>query len=224
MENNADGIEINNIEQRASNNHDSVDEIDSKNLDEADPTHGTPLKYDPNFKGPIKNRSCTDIISFKYGDPKLLLYPVNSNNELCGYGKQIGKNYLFFFDLVSCGRMGVGVFVTGCPTPQICVTECPDSNFIYNPARGISQFESKYCKAEFEGTSKNSREVINEDICSPYYFKSRPVINRCVPSFLFDFLDKGGDLMEKVKNESLVNVTDSASNTLTDEIIKEGLK
>lgn len=40
MENNADGIEINNIEQRASNNHDSVDEIDSKNLDEADPTHG----------------------------------------------------------------------------------------------------------------------------------------------------------------------------------------
>ncbi|VDI13388.1 solute carrier family 44 (choline transporter-like protein), member 2/4/5 [Mytilus galloprovincialis] len=107
MENNADGIEINNIEQRASNNHDSVDEIDSKNLDEADPTHGTPLKYDPNFKGPIKNRSCTDIIccllflifigglvvvaifAFKYGDPKLLLYPVNSNNELCGYGKQM---------------------------------------------------------------------------------------------------------------------------------------
>lgn len=50
------------------------------------------------------------------------------------------------------------------------------------------------------------------------------VINRCVPSFLFDFLDKGGDLMEKVKNESLVNVTDSGSNELTDEIIKEGLK
>ncbi|VDI13387.1 solute carrier family 44 (choline transporter-like protein), member 2/4/5 [Mytilus galloprovincialis] len=67
----------------------------------------TPLKYDPNFKGPIKNRSCTDIIccllflifigglvvvaifAFKYGDPKLLLYPVNSNNELCGYGKQM---------------------------------------------------------------------------------------------------------------------------------------
>ncbi|XP_076091063.1 choline transporter-like protein 2 isoform X1 [Mytilus galloprovincialis] len=241
MENNADEFEINNVDRRPSINHDSVDEIDSKNLDEADQIYGTPLKYDPNFKGPIKNRSCTDIIccllflifigglvvvaifAFKYGDPKLLLYPVNSNNELCGYGKQIGKNYLFFFDLVSCGRMGVGVFVTGCPTPQICVTECPDSNFIYNPARGISQFESKYCKAEFEGTSKNSREVVNGDICSPYYFKSRPVINRCVPSFLFDFLDNGGNLMEKVKNQSLVNVTDSANNTLTDEIIKEGL-
>ncbi|CAC5373360.1 SLC44A2_4_5 [Mytilus coruscus] len=202
---------------------------------------GTPLKYDPNFKGPIKNRSCTDIIccllflifigglvvvaifAFKYGDPKLLLYPVNSDNELCGYGNQIGKNYLFFFDLVSCGRMGVGVFVTGCPTPQICVAECPGSNFVYNPARGNSQFDSKYCKAVFEGTILPPKDVINKDICSPYYFKSRPVINRCVPSFLFDFLDKGGNLLEMVKNESLINVTDSANNELSDDVIKEGL-
>ncbi|VDI13386.1 solute carrier family 44 (choline transporter-like protein), member 2/4/5 [Mytilus galloprovincialis] len=80
--------------------------IEDPNEDKLE-SEGTPLKYDPNFKGPIKNRSCTDIIccllflifigglvvvaifAFKYGDPKLLLYPVNSNNELCGYGKQM---------------------------------------------------------------------------------------------------------------------------------------
>ena len=50
------------------------------------------------------------------------------------------------------------------------------------------------------------------------------VINRCVPSFLFDFLEKGGDLLKKVENENLNNVTDSANNTLSNEIIKDGLK
>jgi hypothetical protein len=50
------------------------------------------------------------------------------------------------------------------------------------------------------------------------------VINRCVPSFLFDFLENGGNLLKKVENESLNNVTDSANNTLSNEIIKDGLK
>jgi hypothetical protein len=50
------------------------------------------------------------------------------------------------------------------------------------------------------------------------------VINRCVPSFLFDFLENGGNLLKKVENENLNNVTDSANNTLSNEIIKDGLK
>lgn len=209
-------------------------------MTQVSPDESTPLKYDKEFKGPIKNRSCTDIIccllflifivglfvvaffAFKYGDPKLLLYPVNSEGELCGYGNQRGKNYLFFFDLVACGRMGVGVFVSGCPTPQICVSECPTSNFVYNPTGGSNQFDEKYCKSTLDRT-KPSSEIIEKDMCSPYYFRSQPAINRCVPSFLFGFLEKGGDLLKKVENENLNNVTDSANNTLSNEIIKDGL-
>lgn len=29
------------------------------------------------------------------------------------------KPYVFYFDLVDCGRIGPGVFVAGCPTPQV---------------------------------------------------------------------------------------------------------
>jgi hypothetical protein len=40
-----------------------------------------------------------------------------------------GKPYLLFFDLVACGRMGVGVFVTGCPTPQVSVEDCHHQDY-----------------------------------------------------------------------------------------------
>ncbi|CAG2231425.1 SLC44A2_4_5 [Mytilus edulis] len=140
------------------------------------------FQYDPDFEGPIKNRSCTDIIccllfiifigglaiisyfAFKYGDPSLLLNPVNSDGEMCGKGNQEGKDYLFFFDMVTCGRMGVGVFVKGCPTPQICVSQCPDANFIYKPEPlgDGTQFNSVYCKDSY--ASQSLSDIIDQEI------------------------------------------------------------
>ena len=66
--------------------------------------HGNSAKYDPSFRGPIKNRGCTDIIccvlflifilgyiivglvAWVYGDPRQVLYPRNSTGAYCGVG------------------------------------------------------------------------------------------------------------------------------------------
>lgn len=199
------------------------------------------LQYDPDFDGPTKNRSCTDIIccllfvvfiaglgiisyfAFKYGDPSLLLNPVNSEGEMCGSGNQRGKDYLFFFDMVTCGRMGIGVFVTGCPTPQICVSECPTVNFVSIPLLPSSQFDSVYCKDTYDASLQSTSTIISDDICPTYYLKSTPVIKRCTPSILADFINNAGNLLSKIQNENLTDVKDSSGNDLTDDIINTGL-
>eukprot|EP00058_Branchiostoma_floridae_P023889 XP_002609379.1 hypothetical protein BRAFLDRAFT_86470 [Branchiostoma floridae] len=103
--------------------------------------YGDPAKFDPEFKGPIENRSCTDIIccllfiifiagflavgilAWVHGDPKLLLYPTDSQGNLCGNGNYASKPNLHFFNLLDCA--GFASVLDGCPTPQVCVAACP---------------------------------------------------------------------------------------------------
>uniref|UniRef100_A0A3Q0SNE2 Choline transporter-like protein 4 n=1 Tax=Amphilophus citrinellus TaxID=61819 RepID=A0A3Q0SNE2_AMPCI len=65
---------------------------------------GQPVQYEQNFRGPVKNRGCTDIIccilfllvilgyivvgiiAWMYGDPRHVLYPTNSTGWFCGSG------------------------------------------------------------------------------------------------------------------------------------------
>nr|XP_034302598.1 choline transporter-like protein 2 isoform X2 [Crassostrea gigas] len=203
--------------------------------------YGKPLTYDKNFKGPIKDRSCTDIIccllflifivglvvvaffAFKYGDPRLLVYPVNSNNEICGYGNQLGKPYLLFFDLVACGRMGMGVFVTGCPTPQICVAACPTENKVIVSLTDTVN-DLKYCKDDFDAasSSKTVENILKDEDCAAYWFKSQPLINRCVPSFLIDVLEKGKNLATEISNSN-ANATDANGNPYNSAVMEGGL-
>ncbi|KAJ8300483.1 hypothetical protein KUTeg_022002 [Tegillarca granosa] len=208
-------------------------------------SQGTPLKYDPEYKGPVKNRSCTDIIcclifivfigglavvayfGFYYGDPRLLLYPVNSDKEMCGFGKFKDKPNLFFFDLVECGRMGVGIFVTGCPTPQVCVKDCPNENFLYKYDLNDNEADKlKFCKPGVVKTGKTVSELVKNDDCAAYYLKSTPLLHRCVPTALFSVLKLGGDLTSKI-NDELVNsssiVTDKNGNNITHTEMSHGL-
>ncbi|XP_067662582.1 choline transporter-like protein 2 [Haliotis asinina] len=156
-------------------------------------------EYDPSRKGPIKNRSCTDIIccllffifivglivvayfAYAFGNPNALLYPQNSNGETCGFGNQKGKPYLFFFDLVQCARVGPGVVVNGCPTPQVCVSKCPDTNYVFLQS-AFGDKNDLICK---DGIDKTKIQDINKAIidqdCAPYYLKSRAVVLRCLP-------------------------------------------
>ncbi|XP_061169654.1 choline transporter-like protein 2 isoform X3 [Saccostrea echinata] len=201
---------------------------------------GKPLTYEKN-PGPIKNRSCTDIIccllfvifivglvvvayfAFKYGDPRLLVYPVNSNNEICGYGKQTGKPNLLFFDLIACGRMGAGVFVKGCPTPQICVAACPTENDLITP--GINtKSDLKYCKDDVDltTTSKDVATLLSDEDCARYWFKSKPLINRCVPSFLIDVLEEGKNLATEISSSN-ASAKDAQGNTYDSTVMEAGL-
>ncbi|KAF5915577.1 hypothetical protein HPG69_012742 [Diceros bicornis minor] len=111
--------------------------------------YGKPVKYDPSFRGPIKNRGCTDIIccvlffvfilgyiavglvAWVYGDPRQVLYPRNSTGAYCGIGVNKDKPYLLYFNIFNCilATNIITVSMNGlqCPTPQVCVSSCPEA-------------------------------------------------------------------------------------------------
>lgn len=192
-------------------------------------TSGKPLKdYDPSRKGPIRNRSCTDIIccliffifvlgllavglyAYVWGDPKTLLYPMDSDGNLCGYGNLKGKDKLFFFDLVQCGRMGPGIFVNGCPTPQVCVSECPSTNWVFAEDMVTGKRDNLICQAHVDKatTPKSVYQLVKDKDCAAYYLDSKPILNRCVPLGIF----------EKLADELQINnltAKDSANRTIS---------
>ena len=67
--------------------------------------YGSPRHHDKDFRGPIHNRGCTDVLclllllafvvgwaivgfyAFTSGNPLILFYPSNSAGEICGQGK-----------------------------------------------------------------------------------------------------------------------------------------
>ncbi|KAK3576036.1 hypothetical protein CHS0354_005192 [Potamilus streckersoni] len=207
-----------------------------------DTRSGKPLQFDPNFRGPIKNRSCTDVLcclifiifvlglgvvgyfGFTYGDPRLLLYPVNSEKELCGFGKYRTKPNLFFFDLVTCGRMGPGVFVDGCPTPQVCVSECPSSLFVFVENKLTPNIDWRYCKPGTHTNTSDLSALIKKGACPSYYMKSKPFFHRCVPTVLTDLLEKGSDIANNVKVANITNMKDGQNNNISTDNIIDGLK
>ena len=80
----------------------SVEDIDEAEEEEEDGQFGRRRDYDPEFKGPLKDRSCTDVLclflflamigawifvavlAFMKGNPMTLIYPSNSRGEICG--------------------------------------------------------------------------------------------------------------------------------------------
>ncbi|XP_014290377.1 choline transporter-like 2 isoform X2 [Halyomorpha halys] len=173
---------------------------------------GPPLKYDPEFKGPRKRRSCTDIIclflftafvivwtlvglyALKNGNPEKILRPTDSSGRKCGLDSEvIDRPYLFFFDLTKCADPSV--VLNGCDTPQVCVRKCPDTQ--WNAEQYISggkPFDLKdvqnnlICisddiKSSIDGTGK-LRNAISSNQCAGWYTVSNPLHRRCIPSFI----------------------------------------
>ncbi|KAK3087196.1 hypothetical protein FSP39_002993 [Pinctada imbricata] len=234
---NGEKLNLGDINQELDDEPTEYDYVDTKDTSK----YGTPLQHDPNYKGPIKNRSCTDIIccllfiifiaglavvayfAFRYGDPRLLIYPVNSDNEVCGYGKQVGKPYLHFFDMIECGRMGVGVFVNGCPTPQVCVSECPTENWVYIDTISTAS-DLKFCKDSINPatSSKSVLNLVKDEDCARYTLKSKSLINRCVPEILITALEGAVSLAEGLSNSN-VNATSSSGSDYSASEIESGL-
>ncbi|KAL5013102.1 hypothetical protein ScPMuIL_011653 [Solemya velum] len=210
-------------------------------LDEPDCSYGTPLKYDAAFNGPVKKRSCTDVVccllfllfilgsiavayfAFIYGNPSLLIYPENSEGELCGYGKHQNEPYAFYFDLVDCGKIGPGVFVAGCPTPQICVEKCPDKNFRFTLQTQVD--ELLFCKPGIDKSTKTARELVEDEDCPFYYLESSPLLNRCVPKALSDVMEKGSNLVDNLKalDDGMTNFTNQKNQSMTIGDMTDGL-
>nr|XP_002126506.1 choline transporter-like protein 5 [Ciona intestinalis]XP_018668803.1 choline transporter-like protein 5 [Ciona intestinalis] len=130
----------------------------SHNDGEGDVSEGEPYgkekTFDPNFKGPIKKRSCTDILccllffvfiigyiviglfAWLNGDPVILLFPTDNQGRICGlnYGDLDlrGKSNLFYFDITKCASAATLINFQ-CQTTQICVSSCPDTYWTYLP-------------------------------------------------------------------------------------------
>lgn len=194
-----------------------TDSIDGRVLRE----YGDPIEYDPTFKGPIKNRSCTDVIccflfllcilativisciGFAHGDPYRLVYPTDSQGDICGLGELQDRPNLFFFDLVTCARLGPAV-VTGCPTPQVCVEKCPSKNTVYMTLTRkdlICQYMVDLNEPPYSKMSVS--ELVKHNLCASYYLDSKPILGRCVPRAFSDVLDASKSVLDIDGNTTL---------------------
>ncbi|XP_051011956.1 choline transporter-like protein 2 isoform X4 [Acomys russatus] len=170
--------------------------------DRKDGAYGTPQKYDPTFKGPIYNRGCTDviccvflflavvgyvavgIIAWTHGDPRKVIYPTDSRGEFCGQKgtKNENKPFLFYFNIVKCASPLV-LLEFQCPTPQICVQQCPDRYLTFLKARNSPDFDyyKQFCVPGFQN-NKGVAEVLRDGECPAVIIPSKPLAQRCFPA------------------------------------------
>uniref|UniRef100_A0A6M2DXS4 Choline transporter-like protein n=1 Tax=Xenopsylla cheopis TaxID=163159 RepID=A0A6M2DXS4_XENCH len=167
------------------------------------------MRYDPDFRGPLRNRSCTDVFflilfivflvgwagigfyALKHGSLNNILGPTDSLGRKCGVDSDVlDKPYLLFFDLMKCAKPGV--VINGCPTPQICVKECPSDNFAFEThfSRNTSPEEIRqrlFCKPEVDKSRQiqdfdSARRLVQNEQCAAWHLKSQPVSRRCIPN------------------------------------------
>uniref|UniRef100_A0A671RHM7 Choline transporter-like protein n=1 Tax=Sinocyclocheilus anshuiensis TaxID=1608454 RepID=A0A671RHM7_9TELE len=153
---------------------------------------GEPKKFDPDFKGPIQNRGCTDIVcciffivaivgyvavgilAWTHGDPRKVIYPTDSMGLYCGQGKLEKQPLLFYFNMMKCASPMV-LLEFQCPTPQVCVEKCPDRTMTLVTAVGKTQdweYYKSYCRAD-PGT-KSVPQILQEKLCPAYLISSKP--------------------------------------------------
>jgi choline transporter-like protein 2/4/5 len=180
------------------------------------------------------------IVAWVDGEPERLIYPTDSRGRLCGVHDDVkDRPYLLFFDIRRCATVvSISELISGdvdtdtiftCPTQQVCVDECPDSNSI-----GVR--DNPVCVDEVNTTmyqnvmqlSIESPQLITEllqeiadERCAPYYLQSIEVARRCIPTvvdlegivndtltFDSDDLDNNqtiGDLVTSVNIDAIVN-------------------
>ncbi|KAK5885442.1 hypothetical protein CesoFtcFv8_019149 [Champsocephalus esox] len=170
---------------------------------EEKPKYGEPRKYDSSFKGPIQNRSCTDIVccilfiiallgyfavgilAWSQGDPRKVIYPTDSRGQFCG---QAGtplekKGMLFYFNIMKCASPMV-LLEFQCPTTQMCVETCPDKFLTlmkaYTNTKDFDYYKT-FCK---EGVTNNMGipEILKQGLCPAMLTPSKPFTRRCFPA------------------------------------------
>ncbi|XP_014369453.2 choline transporter-like 2 isoform X1 [Papilio machaon] len=168
-------------------------------------TQGEPIRYEPDFKGPVHNRSCTDILwlivfilflcawgyvgyyGMTNGNVEKLLAPIDSRGHRCGMDSGLeDRKYLMFFDLTRC--LSPGTPITGCPTQQICVNKCPDETIVFptriTNAASFEQVRNKMVCTDDVSVSTMTYTQALENIkagkCASFVLRSQPVLFRCI--------------------------------------------
>ncbi|XP_059157346.1 choline transporter-like protein 2 isoform X2 [Physella acuta] len=213
-----------------------ADVVDGRILKE----YGEPIKFDPSFKGPIKNRLCTDvicciifvvflfgmvvvsIIGYARGNPRRLIYPTDSQGSICGVGKHVDKPYLFFFDMVTCAKMGPAI-VSGCPTPQVCVKECPKTNYVYLQNVADNDRSKLICRYDVDHSVSPYKEMtiqklVESNLCASYYLESKSIVGRCMPIIF----SKALDMANVLKDDAGKNIVRANGESITGGLIQNG--
>ena len=81
--------------------------------------------------------------------------------------------------------------LSGCPTKQICVDKCPESNSYEKIASQLDEIR-KYC--DYDGSS-----------CPAYILRSEPVFGRCIPTLIANIFSSNAAFV--------INTTDASTNT-----------
>ncbi|XP_053769853.1 choline transporter-like protein 4 isoform X1 [Desmodus rotundus] len=176
---------------------------------DVDETYGKPVKYDPSFRGPIKNRGCTDVIccvlfllfilgyivvgivAWAYGDPRQVLYPRNSTGAYCGLGANKDKPYLLYFNIFSC-ILATNVIAAPaqglqCSTPQVCVSSCPEAPWtvsISELSRTVGEvFYTAGRDVCLPGVPQSMpvHQSLGQELCPRFLLPSTPALGRCLP-------------------------------------------
>ncbi|XP_034003424.1 choline transporter-like protein 5-B isoform X4 [Trematomus bernacchii] len=193
--------------------------------------YGEPCNFDPTFRGPVHNRSCTDVVccvifiafiigyialgtvAWIHGDPRKVVYPTDSRGQFCGQQNtpNANKAKLFYFNMLKCANPAVLINLQ-CPTTQLCVSKCPDSFSTLLDAWGTNKWEyyKQFCKPGFEISSKTVLEVIRDEDCPSMIVPSRPFLQRCFP----DFITRNGTLT--VANQTIFKDGDNNKRSVND--------
>ncbi|XP_025834918.1 CTL-like protein 2, partial [Agrilus planipennis] len=155
---------------------------------------GSPATYDPSFKGPLERRSCTDVLclllfivflvcwaligflALTKGNISVLINPKDSNGNICGVDSDvIDRPYLVFFDLTRC--ISRDVLTTGCPTKQVCVSQCPEVFFSFSlNASSNGNYNRSYMICE-GGVQPNNYALavswVAQSKCASWYLPSK---------------------------------------------------
>ncbi|XP_077286945.1 choline transporter-like 2 isoform X4 [Arctopsyche grandis] len=186
----------------------------ARNTEVPEKDYGEPLKFDPDFKGPLHRRSCTDLLcllifvvflacwgatsayAIMHGDVRRLLVPTDSDGLKCGLDSSvIDKPYLVFFDMTKC--ISPTVPINGCPTKQVCVKECPNTMILriiidtWTDSK-IKEMRDKFvCKYHVDKTAIDSKtkilKLMDEEECAENIFESKSTSKRCLPVQFTDF-------------------------------------
>ncbi|WAR31027.1 CTL2-like protein [Mya arenaria] len=142
---------------------------------------------------------------YAYGDPKKLLYPTDSDGNQCGIGAYSSRPNLAYFDIMQCTKVGFAAIATGCPTPSICVADCPSQYHTYlEVIADYSKATDMLCKDSVSSDPLNDvtspyntylkSTLIDTELCASYYVSSTALVGRCIPSIFVDGLNYAAQL------------------------------
>lgn len=124
------------------------------------------------------------ISAIHKGDVNRVIVPSDSNGLRCGVDSEVlDKPYLVFFELSKCADPRVPL--TGCNTPQVCVSNCPNETFIYgethkcDPSKLTQMKDKLICdiKVNKDRDIHDCRDIdrlIDEHRCARWYLRGEP--------------------------------------------------